>query len=370
MSVAPTTTGRLCLQPSYFTSSVYVNAVRDDIAVLLKSFEEQYSNSPHSCPFKLFKEIWCSQGWQWLHLKIFDPRGRDAFSHTTLRLFLGMKCVCLTLQCLHILTECIVDLEKPITSLVALFGLYTFFYTQPTDVCPPLHSVQHIPIPCGEPRGRTIYSFTDGLFLDQYATLISIPDTLTTTELEPFNPTVLHILKTFVTSQIFHILPASGLGCQNPRSLPREIVIPDVLDEEGPKRKGRPTKGDRVKRSKVALDNLDQWMQKTSLPGSSDLGAKHYLITNPPAEPTLLQYQMRKEMLLHALDKDPEGKAHINEANEEVFNRLKLSEELAESEVESDSGPPGLRRVQRAMKEKDREGRRGGLLGLLEGAGR
>ncbi len=113
MSVAPTTTGRLCLQPSYFTSSVYVNAVRDDIAVLLKSFEEQYSNSPHSCPFKLFKEIWCSQGWQWLHLKIFDPRGRDAFSHTTLRLFLGMKCVCLTLQCLHILTECIVDLEKP-----------------------------------------------------------------------------------------------------------------------------------------------------------------------------------------------------------------------------------------------------------------
>ncbi len=97
-------------------------------------------------------------------------------------------------------------------------------------------------------------------------------------------------------------------------------------------------------------------MQKTSLPGSSDLGAKHYLITNPPAEPTLLQYQMRKEMLLHALDKDPEGKAHINEANEEVFNRLKLSEELAESEVESDSGPPGLRRVQRAMKEKDERG--------------
>ncbi|KAK0205735.1 hypothetical protein IW262DRAFT_671015 [Armillaria fumosa] len=75
MSVAPTTTGRLCLQPSYFTSSVYVNAVRDDIAIL-------------SCPFKLFKEIWCSQGWQWLHLKIFDPRGRDAFLHTTLRLFL------------------------------------------------------------------------------------------------------------------------------------------------------------------------------------------------------------------------------------------------------------------------------------------
>ncbi|KAK0506277.1 hypothetical protein EDD18DRAFT_1122743, partial [Armillaria luteobubalina] len=337
MSVAPTTTGRLCLQPAYFTSSVYVNAVREDIASLVKSFEEQYSNSSQSCPFKLFKEIWCSQGWQWLHLKIFDPRGRDAFLHTTLRLFL----------------ECIVNLGKPITSLVALFGLYTFFYTQPSDVCPPLHSVQHIPIPC-----------------DQYATLISIPDTLTAAELEPFKPAVLRILKTFVTSENFHILPASGLGCQNPRTLPREIVVPDVLDEEGPKRKGRPTKGDRVKRSKVALDNLDQWMQKTSLPGSSDLGAKHHLITHPPAEPTLLQYEMRKEMLLHALDKDPEGKAHINEANEEVFNRLKLSEELADSEVEPDSGPPGLRRVQRAMKEKDREGRRGGLLGLLEGAGR
>ncbi|KAK0198265.1 hypothetical protein F5146DRAFT_1018860 [Armillaria mellea] len=337
MSVAPTTTGRLGLQPSYFTSSVYVNPVRDDIAVLVKRFEEQYSNSPQLCPFKLFKRFWCSQGWQWLHLKIFDPRGRDVFLHTTLRLFL----------------ECTVDLEKPIKSLVALFGLYTFFYTQPTDVCPPLHSVEHIPIPC-----------------DQYATLISIPDTLTTAELKPFKPAVLHILKILVTSQIFHILPASGLDCQNPRTLPREIVIPDVLGEEGPKRKGRPTKGDRVKRSKVALDNLDQWMQKTSPPGSSDLGAKHRLITNPPAEPTLLQYQMRKEMLLHALDSDPEGKAHINEANEEVFNRLKLSEELAEGEVESDSGPPGLRRVQRAMKEKDREGRRGGLLGLLEGAGR
>ena len=46
-------------------------------------------------------------------------------------------------------TDRTVKTEATFTRVVALFGLYTFFKTQPSGSIPPLHSVEHIPIPYG-----------------------------------------------------------------------------------------------------------------------------------------------------------------------------------------------------------------------------
>ena len=94
MSVAPapSTSRELILQPNYFTSSIYVKAIRHDILILILSYHEIYSQSASSTPFSLFKSLWLSQGWNWLHFKVFDNRSRQTFLDITLRLFLGEIC--------------------------------------------------------------------------------------------------------------------------------------------------------------------------------------------------------------------------------------------------------------------------------------
>jgi hypothetical protein len=182
MSTDPTpsvTRGDLTLQPSYFTSSLFVNPLREDIARLIQAYVEQYlgysggnpianvvgsentrndatsqgpqtqdqvaANTEHSAedaalvstsdtsillpnesmaystslptigqssapsrapvlqatstvvvhpqPFALFKQLWSSQGWCWLHFKVFDGRARESFLTVVLRLFSGITSV-------------------------------------------------------------------------------------------------------------------------------------------------------------------------------------------------------------------------------------------------------------------------------------
>jgi hypothetical protein len=45
--------------------------------------------------------------------------------------------------------ERMVDTEPPLSRAVALFGLYTFYVTQPCTDAPSLHSNEHIEIPIG-----------------------------------------------------------------------------------------------------------------------------------------------------------------------------------------------------------------------------
>ena len=93
MSVAPSPSGakgEVKLQPSYFTSSLYVTSFRQDVLQLVDAFREQFSESLPTQPFALFKSIWNSQGWTWIHLRVFDARAREAFLNVTTRLFLGM----------------------------------------------------------------------------------------------------------------------------------------------------------------------------------------------------------------------------------------------------------------------------------------
>ncbi|KAF7339780.1 GH16 domain-containing protein [Mycena venus] len=79
--------GNVILQPSYFTSSVYVKALRDDITTLVLNFHEQYKEDSTK-PFALFKTLWNAQGWKWMHFKVFDSRTRETFLNMTVRLFL------------------------------------------------------------------------------------------------------------------------------------------------------------------------------------------------------------------------------------------------------------------------------------------
>lgn len=82
--------GEIVLQPTYFTSSIFVNALRDDINSLVLIYYHQYTNTRPANPFSLFKALWSSQGWKWMHFKVFDNRARESFLNVTLRLFLGM----------------------------------------------------------------------------------------------------------------------------------------------------------------------------------------------------------------------------------------------------------------------------------------
>jgi hypothetical protein len=89
ISPAPSVTrGQPVLQPAYFTSWLYVDALREDIILLVQTFYNAYEGC-QVLPFAIFKAVWRSQAWPWLHFKVLDNRSREAFLRVTLRLFLG-----------------------------------------------------------------------------------------------------------------------------------------------------------------------------------------------------------------------------------------------------------------------------------------
>lgn len=93
MLVAPSPSasrGEVVLQPAYFTSSVYVNPLRNDIMDLIHAYHDLYHKSqPVTKPFALFKRIWEEKGWNWMQFKVLDHRSRETFLNVTMRLFLG-----------------------------------------------------------------------------------------------------------------------------------------------------------------------------------------------------------------------------------------------------------------------------------------
>ncbi len=141
--------GEVVLQPNYFTSSVYVKALRDDLSMLILKYHEAYSHDVSIKPFSLFKTVWLSMGWNWLHFKVFDNRSRHKFLEVTLRLFLGEKYHDVCCDLTKVLVERTVKTEAPFTRAVSLFAVYTFFYTQVKDPIPSLYLVANIPIPYG-----------------------------------------------------------------------------------------------------------------------------------------------------------------------------------------------------------------------------
>lgn len=151
-SAAPSVTrGEITLQPSYFTSSLYVQPLREDISLLVQTFTQQYLQGDRTQPFALFKKIWSEQGWIWLHFKVFDGRSRERFIGVTLRLFAGeLRFLLQLLGLTHELAERALTAEDPLTRVTVLFGMYTFFSTQPSTSLPPVHSLKHIALPLGK----------------------------------------------------------------------------------------------------------------------------------------------------------------------------------------------------------------------------
>ena len=80
--------GGIIVQPTYFTSSLYVDSCREDIETLVQEFSQKYHEDPVRS-FNLFKSIWISSGWQWMHFKVFDAYARNAFLKVTIKLFMG-----------------------------------------------------------------------------------------------------------------------------------------------------------------------------------------------------------------------------------------------------------------------------------------
>lgn len=316
MSLAPAPTatrGEIVLQPNYFTSSIYVQALRDDINTLTHRYHEAYTNAQCAQPFQLFKSIWCSQGWHWLIFKVFDRRTRDRFLDTTLRLFL----------------ERMTTHESPFTQLVALFGLYTFFYSQPKGTSPPLYGVSNIPIP-----------------LDQYVSLRSFPETLTTPLLQPFQPSVFFILTKMLNDQVFFIVPRSDLGTLNPRDLPREIFVDEssvhAVGSTAPKKKGRPTKRDKAKKARKTLNELEEWLTQEPPTGSTT---------------AMDEYQSFKQQLMANVDHSA-----IEKANGLVHERLKEARAVV---TMGSGGDWGIERVERAISEMNTSTGSYGVLSLL-----
>ncbi|KAF9076118.1 hypothetical protein BDP27DRAFT_1313924 [Rhodocollybia butyracea] len=340
--------GDITLQPAFFTSSLYVNPFRDDIRTLIHAYHELYSQSPQK-PFALFKAIWRTQGWEWLHFKVFDSPSREALVNVSHRLFLERS----------------VKTEAPFTRVVALFGLYTFFSTQPSNSLLPLYAVQHISIPS-----------------DQYSSLLLLPTNLTTEKLLPLQPYVSHILDCLVKSEVFHIIPSSELNAFNPRQLPREIYVDSISSEPNlstSKKAGRPSRRDKAKKAKSALDGIDKWMHKTSVPNPPAEGSTsnaqsktHYLLVQPPNQ-TLSEYQAHKSNMLEAIHFPPtnpsEGHFAMEQVSHEVLERLRQLQESEVPKLKSDASSfSGKERAERAVHEMKEKGGHG-LLGLLEGSG-
>jgi hypothetical protein len=97
MSVVPSSSakkGEVVVQPAFFTSSLYVHPLREDIGALMRAYFEAWTRAPtREKPFTVFKQVWSGIGWPWLHFKTLEDRSRDRFSDITMRLFLGMSMI-------------------------------------------------------------------------------------------------------------------------------------------------------------------------------------------------------------------------------------------------------------------------------------
>ncbi|KAI0348534.1 hypothetical protein BDW22DRAFT_1424690 [Trametopsis cervina] len=388
-----------------------------------RSSSAEVPASLHPQPFELFKQLWRTQGWSWLHLRVFDGRARESFVTVVLRLF----------------SEYFADDKEPLAKVVALFGLYTFFVTQPTKT--PSSSTSPLP-------GPSLYRVKHiALSYDTYGHLLSLPTQLTTEYLYPLSPYVTYLLSSLLKQDVFHIHPHSSL--QTSHSLPRERFIGDgeveevePITEEGlqkkvPKKKGRPAKRERVKKAYEAFGQLEKWLDKSTYTytdaaladdtvpstaeaivaaGGNGKGRRttHTLISHPP-HASLAIYKKQKTEYLDAIDPsdtkrgwktellkqyqlnpaathvseagssavagagNPEQereKAVLKRANEAMLARLKKIDEMAAEqglEVGGEGGEmTGLARMDRAVREMREEtggGRRGGILNLIEGAG-
>jgi hypothetical protein len=152
--------------------------------------------------------------------------------------------------------------------------------------------------------------------------------------------------------RIFYLLPSSETGSEDPRTLPREILVTDPAlaeNEPGGRRKrGRPSKREKAKRAQAALAGLNGRLD------SSPAGP-------PIAEDSLANYEREKGELVAALESSGRMGA-VAEANEIVLERMREAEAALGNG--GATGSAGVARVERVVRAGNV-----GVLGLLGGAG-
>lgn len=414
------TRGDLTLQPSYFTSSLYVEPLREDVTTLVNLFAQRYVETwPPTEPFALFKRIWSEQGWCWLHFRVLDARSREAFVNVTERILVGAASAQYLGYMRYSLdtSEHLADGEPLLSRVVALFALYTFHRTQPTTRNPPIHSVSQIAIPLGTSPVELLIG-RNLTIVDIYHALRALPSSLTSPEILPLQPYATYVLKVLVDAETFHILPRAELRPYKPSVLPREVFVTEEKESAilatlagdstastvgiGLKKKGRPSRRDKQKKAKDALAALEKYLEKNTIahgpehmPVSGPTSTAdqsqttHRMVVHPPSA-TREQYRFHKKDVLGMLDPpgagpisslgEPTrsvnaGKEALQRANAAILARLKMIDEMAAEqglEVGGEGGEKtGLARVERAVQQltSGDMAARAGLLGLLDGAG-
>ncbi|KAF6766563.1 hypothetical protein DFP72DRAFT_1089079 [Ephemerocybe angulata] len=330
------------IQPSYFTSSLYTEALREDISDLVAEFQEQYTANASEAPFSVFKRTWRAQKWHLLQLRVFDDRTPSWDIKTSHDLEKTKTC------------------EPLFTRATTLLALYTFYSTQPLETIPAIWHLKHIPIP-----------------IDHLRDLQTIADSLDTSDFASLRRPAAYVLRFLREGNVFLILPNSNLHPENPRSLPRETYLDHgriaSADAPATKKKGRPTKNDKTRKMKSAMHNLEGWLDKTrpfvELPPPA-VGTS----ASASAAPKVEGYKLIKAELLDLMATEgpgSEGHAAILKANEFILQRLKEVREVVPHDDDSveDSSSAGIGRVELAVEDLER-GLNRGVLDLLEGSGK
>lgn len=216
-------------------------------------------------------------------------------------------------------------------------------------------------------------------------------------------PYAIHVLHALLEAQVFYILPHSRFRAQAPSLLPRETFVTDEQDYSrsvsAAKKKGRPSKRDRIRKAKDALASLDKYVERNTVlsqslttrssPVASDGPPlqTHALLNQPPVT-TLHALRAHKAALLTTLGVDSPkslfsqagpssvGMDALERSNNAVLGRLKQIDAMAAEkglEVGGEGGEKtGLVRVENAVRELREQsgiGAKGGILSLLDGAG-
>ncbi|KAG5220124.1 ribonuclease [Salix suchowensis] len=288
MSIIPpapsSSRGNIVVQPAYFTSNLYVNAIRDDLMTLSHKYIQCY-NADSSKPFQLFKDLWKGTDGRGCNSKHLTPGQGKRFS------------------------------------------------------APP----RLRPNPCGDTHPYTdrcanrpitvqltyVFRFAEGLGRDA--------DFFVTQQLSPLQPYVTYVIQKLMKDEVFDILPTSELHPLNPRVLPREYyqavgTLPSVI-LASKRKSGRPSKHEKASKAQDALDKLDKWLADTSYtPPAHAESTTHQLLSTDPVA-SRLEYQKDKSELLKELTvpspSNEAGQSALEHANQFVLMRVRKLEEDA-----------------------------------------
>jgi len=334
VSLAPTTQlyrASPIVQPFYYSSSLFVDPLRQDINRLLSDFTRAYAAGATEStptvvakPFSHFKTIWKAQRWDYAHLLVLDPRGRIAFIDTVTRLFLERANV----------------LNPPATRAAAVFGLHAFFFSQPSPSETSLHHHDHI-----------------NITIDHYESLLALPLVLQ----PPLSHYVAHILSKLSPS--FLILPPSTTHPHNPRALPSSTVL--SIPEDSKPKAGRPSRAVLTARAETNLEALGTWLAATeaqlTYPTAPPPSMSGYIQPMTLFNPLLVPPHPGAYTALKSQLRNMTGPETLREAEDMTVDRFRVLEQYA-AENNFDHGREGVLTIERARGEES------GLLGLIEGA--